>query len=345
MSNIRVLVVDDSAVVRKTLSRLIDSEPDMEVIGTAPNPYIARDKLVKLKPDVMTLDIEMPKMDGITFLNKVMHYFPIPTIIVSSVTKQGCATSMKALELGAVSVIPKPSEAYSIDSIEHLLINNIRAASRVTVKKLKIESKKETLKPFHITTTDKIIAIGASTGGTEAVRSVLEMLPSNTPGILVVQHMPKGFTKAFAERLDLSCKFKVKEAEDGEIFRQNTAYIAPGDYHLLLKRSGGHYVVRIKKGPLVWYQRPAVDVLFKSVALSAGQNAVGVILTGMGQDGAKGLSLMKEHGAVTISQDEKSCVVYGMPKAAFETGAVDYVETLDLIAKKIQDVIQKKENI
>jgi two-component system chemotaxis response regulator CheB len=339
MNKIRVLVVDDSAIVRKTLSRLIDSEPDMEVVGTAPNPYIARDKLVKLKPDVMTLDIEMPKMDGITFLNKVMHYFPVPTIIVSSVTSKGCSTSMKALELGAVSVIPKPSESYSIDSIEHILINNIRAAQKVKVKKLKGEQKKDTVKPFHITTTDKIIAIGASTGGTEAVRTVLEMLPANSPGILIVQHMPKGFTKAFAERLDTLCKFKVKEAEDGEIFRQNTAYIAPGDYHLLLKRSGGQYVIRIKKGPLVWYQRPAVDVLFKSVALAAGQNAVSVILTGMGQDGAKGLAMMKEHGAVTIAQDEKSCVVYGMPKAAFETGAVDFVESLDNIAKKIHEVL------
>ena len=347
---IKVMVVDDSAVVRKVLTQLIDAEPDMEVCGTAPDPYSARDKLVALKPDVMTLDIEMPRMDGITFLKKVMQHFPIPTIIVSSVTKQGCETSMKALEIGAVNVIPKPSEAYSIESIEPQLLQAIRAAALARISKTPASSADtakstavpEAAKISSITTTNKIIAIGSSTGGTEALKEVLLRMPSNSPGMVCVQHMPAGFTKAFADRLNNSCPVEVREAKDGDSVQTGLALIAPGDFHMVLRRDGARYVVRLKKGPQVWHQRPAVDVLFKSVAEYAGNNVCGVILTGMGKDGAKGFELMKAAGSINIAQDEKTCVVYGMPKAAFETGCVDYVVPLLDIPNKIVEVVTKK---
>ncbi len=341
LKKIRVLVVDDSAVVRKVLSRIVNNEEDMEVVGTAPNPYSARDKLVELKPDVMTLDIEMPKMDGLTFLHKVMHYFPTPTIIVSSVTKNGCETSMKALEIGAVSVVPKPSEAYSIDSIESLLIQSIRSASLARVKKIELRSVQTQIKPFTITTTNKIIAIGASTGGTEAIKDVLMRLPANSPGIVMVQHMPPGFTSAYANRLNELCKIEVREAKDGDVVLPGIALLAPGDYHLLLKREGGRYFVRVKTGPQVWHQRPAVDVLFKSVAENAGKNAIGVLLTGMGKDGAMGMSLMREAGSINIAQDEKSCVVFGMPKSAIEMKVIDYIEDLVNIPDRIMMILNK----
>ena len=335
---IKVLIVDDSAVVRKVLSSLINSEPDMEVVGTAPDPYSGRDKLVSLRPDVMTLDIEMPRMDGLTFLKKVMAHFPVPTIIVSSVTKQGCQTSLKALEIGAVNVVPKPSEAYSIESIEPQLLQAIRAAALARISPSReipkadtnVQATKSVIS--SIATTNKIIAIGSSTGGTEALKDVIYNLPANTPGTLVVQHMPAGFTSAFASRLNESAQMEVREAKDGDAVLPGLVLIAPGDFHMVLRRDGARYIVRIKKGPQVWYQRPAVDVLFKSVAEFAGNNAVGVILTGMGKDGAQGVRLMKDAGSINISQDEKTCVVYGMPKAAFETGAIDYVEPLYNIA-------------
>jgi two-component system chemotaxis response regulator CheB len=343
MKKIRVLIVDDSAVVRKVLSQIVNNEIDMEVVGTAPNPYLARDKLVQLKPDVMTLDIEMPKMDGLTFLKKVMHYFPIPTIIVSSVTKQGCETSMKALELGAVNVIPKPSEAYSIESIEKILIDSIRSASFARIRtaaKPQIVSKEESdIKLLNFNTTNKIIAIGASTGGTEAIKEVLTRLPANSPGIVMVQHMPPVFTAAYAERLNNICKIRVKEAKDGDPVLPGIALLAPGDFHMLLRRDGTRYIVRIKTGPQVWHQRPAVDVLFKSVAENAGKNALGVLLTGMGKDGAQGMLMMKEAGSVNIVQDEKSSVVFGMPKAAIEIGAADYIENLFDIPAKVINLI------
>lgn len=343
MKKIRVLIVDDSAVVRKVLSQIVNNETDMEVVGTAPNPYLARDKLVQLKPDVMTLDIEMPKMDGLTFLKKVMHYFPIPTIIVSSVTKNGCETSMKALEIGAVNVIPKPSEAYSIESIEKILVDSIRSASYARLKTPKVNSndliERSISKPISITTTNKIIAIGASTGGTEAIKEVLTRLPANTPGIVMVQHMPPVFTSAFAERLNSICKIEVREAQDGDAVIPGIALLAPGDFHMLLRRDGARYIVRIKSGPQVWHQRPAVDVLFKSVAEHAGKNALGVLLTGMGKDGAQGLQLMRDAGSTNIVQDEKSSVVFGMPKAAIELGVADYIENLFDIPDKIISLI------
>ena len=347
----KVLIVDDSAVVRKVLSSLINAEPDMEVVGTAPDPYSARDKLVELKPDVMTLDIEMPRMDGLTFLKKVMAHFPIPTIIVSSVTRQGCDTSMKALELGAVSVVPKPSEAYSIESIEPQLIQAVRAAAMARVNTKPIPKTEQHSTDTHqisknvissIATTNKLIVIGSSTGGTEALKDVIYKFPPNTPGVLVVQHMPAGFTQAFANRLNESAQIEVREAKDGDSIIPGLCLIAPGDFHMVLRRDGARYLVRIKKGPQVWYQRPAVDVLFKSVAEFAGHNAVGCILTGMGKDGAQGVRLLKDAGCINIAQDEKTSVVYGMPKAAFETGAIDYVEPLGNIANRIIEVVNKR---
>lgn len=340
MKPIRVLIVDDSAVVRRTLRRLVEGENGLEVIATAPDPYVARDLLVKHRPDVMTLDIEMPRMDGLTFLSKVMHHFPIPTVIVSSVTKKGCATSMKALELGAVEVIPKPSEAYSIESIETQLLHAIRSAARARIHKLKLNTKPA--KRISITTTNKILAIGASTGGTEAIKEVIKRLPSNSPGTVIVQHMPPGFTTAFSERLNGLSDMEVREAKDGDAVLPGVALLAPGDFHMVLRRDGARYFVRVKKGPRVQHQRPAVDVLFRSVAEFAGRNALGVVLTGMGKDGAEGLKLMHDAGAETITQDEESCVVYGMPKAAYDIGASDYVEPLTQVADRIQDLLTRK---
>jgi len=346
---IKVLIVDDSAVVRRVLSQLITAEPDMEVVATAPDPYSARDKLVSLKPDVMTLDIEMPRMDGLTFLKKVMQHFPIPTIIVSSVTKQGCETSMRALDIGAVNVIPKPSEAYSIEAIEPQLIQAIRGAALARISRPTYDPMATAVVPkaephliTNILTTNKIIAIGSSTGGTEALKEVLNRMPGNSPGIVCVQHMPAGFTKAFSERLNSTSALEVREAKDGDSVQTGVALIAPGDFHMVLRRDGARYLVRLKKGPQVWHQRPAVDVLFKSVAEFGGANTVGVILTGMGKDGAAGCRLMKDAGSINIAQDEKTSVVYGMPKAAFETGAIDYVLPLFDIAGKIVEVVNKK---
>ena len=349
---IKVLIVDDSAVVRKVLSQLVEHEPDMEVVGTAQDPYVARDKLVSLKPDVMTLDIEMPRMDGLTFLKKVMAHFPVPTIIVSSVTKQGCETSLRALEIGAVSVVPKPSEAYSIESIEGQLLHAIRSAATVRMSSTKPQPMPKAndgtpTQPTKtiissITTTNKIIAIGSSTGGTEALKDVIYKFPPNTPGTVVVQHMPAGFTAAFAQRLNQSAQMEVREARDGDSVTPGLVLIAPGDFHMVLRRDGARYLVRLKRGPQVWYQRPAVDVLFKSVAEFAGANAVGCILTGMGKDGAAGVRLMKDAGSINVAQDEKTSVVYGMPKAAFETGAIDYVEPLNHIADRIIEIVNKR---
>lgn len=340
MANIiRVLIVDDSAVVRKVLSEIINREPDMEVVATAPDPYSARDKLVLLKPDVMTLDIEMPRMDGISFLRRVMHYFPVPTIIVSSVTSAGCAVSMKALELGAVNVIPKPNDAFSVHSIEEVLIDSIRSAAKVKLNNIISKERSETVKGLRedtqIVTTNKIIAIGASTGGTEAIKDVLCKLPIDTPAILIVQHMPAAFTAAFADRLNALSKITVKEAKDGDSVLPGIALLAPGDFHMVVKREGGRYIVRLKKGPFVWHQRPAVDVLFHSVAENAGLNSVGILLTGMGKDGASGMLAMRRNGAKTIAQSEESCVVFGMPKAAIDVQAVEYVEHLSNIPDRL----------
>jgi len=345
---IRVIVVDDSAVVRKVFREQLSKERDIEVIATAPDPYVARDKIVILKPDVITLDIEMPRMDGITFLKKLMRYFPIPVIIVSSLTTKGSTLALQALSLGALEVISKPSAAYSVGDMSIQLAEKIRAVNGVKVMPVSLD--KPGLGPQVLieskslaATTNKLIAIGASTGGTEAIKKVLTRLPQNTPGIVVVQHMPARFTTSFAGRLDELCQMAVKEARDGDTVTNGQVLIAPGNYHTLLKRSGARYYVNVKKGPLVHHQRPAADVLFKSVADYAGANALGIILTGMGKDGAAGLVSMKKQGAVNIAQDENSCVVFGMPKEAIKLGAVDHVLDINSIAQKAISILNKKE--
>jgi two-component system chemotaxis response regulator CheB len=328
---IRVLIVDDSAVVRQILQKELARDNQIEVVGTAPDPYVARNRIVELKPDVVTLDIEMPRMDGITFLRKLMHHYPLPVIVISSLTRQGGELALEALEAGAVEVMCKPGTAYSVGDMSIELIDKIKAAARVNVsaRKLTITPSTRPGAPLAMTqTTNKILAIGASTGGTEALASVLAALPADAPGTVIVQHMPEHFTRSFAQRLDSLSAMSVKEAEDGDSVVPGRALLAPGNYHMLLRRSGARYYVQVKSGPLVGRHRPSVDVLFKSVARFAGKNAVGVIMTGMGGDGAEGLLMMREQGAGTIAQDEASCVVYGMPKVAVDKGAVAHVASL-----------------
>ena len=344
MSKIRVLVVDDSAVVRRVFSDELSRERDIEVVGAAPDPYVARDMIVRLKPDVITLDIEMPRMDGITFLRKLMKYFPLPVIIVSSLTTEGGVLAMEAMDIGAVDVISKPGTAYSVGDMSVQLAEKIRGASRVNMvqRAQDAQGRAATAAPRQLSltrSTNKIIAIGASTGGTEAIKEVLMKFPPTTPGIVIVQHMPAKFTTSFAQRLDSLCQIRVKEAEDGDAIVPGTALLAPGNFHMVMRRSGARYYVNVKTGPLVCHQRPAADVLFNSVAAYGGANAVGVLLTGMGKDGAQGLLKMKEAGAKTIAQDEKSCVVFGMPKAAIELGAADKVVPLQDVSQAIFDML------
>lgn len=345
-TDIRVLIVDDSAVVRKVFSNELSRERGIKVIGTAPDPYVARDKIVKLRPDVITLDIEMPRMDGITFLKKLMKYYPLPIIIVSSLTPKGGKMALEALASGALEVISKPSAAYSVGDMSVQLADKIRAVARVNVKeRLNPVHRSDPVKPVTLSraltaSTNKIIAIGASTGGTEAIKTVLTPMPPNSPGIVIVQHMPAQFTTSFAERLDSLSEIHVKEAKDGDSVVNGQALLAPGNFHMLLKRSGARYYVQVKKGPLVHHQRPAADVLFRSVANYAGANAVGIILTGMGSDGAAGLLEMKKAGARTVAQDEKSCVVFGMPKEAIKLGAADKVVSLGDVTRTALKMIE-----
>lgn len=340
-NKIKVLVVDDSAVVRKVFKEELSKERDIEVVGTAPDPYVARDKIVNLKPDVVTLDIEMPRMDGLTFLRKLMAYYPLPVIIVSSLTREGSKLAMDALSLGALEVISKPSGAYSVGEMSLQLADKIRAVASVRVKTKKDGQENVQEKPIQamLKTTNKMIAIGASTGGTEALKVVLTAMPPNAPGILVVQHMPAQFTASFAERLNELCALTVREAGDGDSLVNGLALIAPGNFHMLLRRSGARYYVEVKKGPMVHHQRPSVDVLLHSVAGQAGSNAVGAVLTGMGADGAAGLLKMREAGARTVAQDEKSCVVFGMPREAMRLGAAEKVVPLDRMAKSLLDLV------
>jgi two-component system chemotaxis response regulator CheB len=338
LNKIRVLIVDDSAIVRKIFSEELSRYPDIEVIGTAPDPFVARDKIVSLKPDVITLDIEMPRMDGITFLKKLMRYYPLPTIVVSSLTTKGGKLTLEAMDSGAVDVIAKPGAAYTVGDMSAQLAEKIRAAARVRIVKNEgrvIDSAKQQPMKALAQTSNKVIAVGASTGGTEALKALLVQMPPNSPGMVIVQHMPANFTTAFAERLNGICQISVREAKDGDRLSNGLALIAPGNFHMLLRRSGAVYYVEVKTGPMVHHQRPAVDVLFKSTAQYAGANAIGVILTGMGADGAAGLLEMKKAGAGTVAQDENSCVVFGMPKEAIKIGAVDKVLPLDQIAAQI----------
>lgn len=335
--SIKVLVVDDSAVVRQTLERELIKNGDISVVGTAQDPYIARDKIVQLKPDVITLDIEMPRMDGITFLKKLMHHYPLPVIVVSSLAQKGSELALEALDSGAVEVMAKPGAAYSVGDMAIELAEKIRAAyaakDRVRVepkKEIKIERHKPLLK-----TTQKVVVIGASTGGTKAIENVITRYPTNAPGTVIVQHMPAGFTKSFADRLNQMAEVDVREAVDGDSILPGVVLVAPGNMHTLVKRSGANYFVEVKDGPLVERHRPSVEVLFNSASQSLGPNGIGVMLTGMGRDGSKAMRKFKDSGAKTIAQDEASCVVYGMPKAAVEEGAIDQVMHLDKIADAI----------
>lgn len=351
IKKIKVLVVDDSAVVRQTMAELLSSDPDIEVIATAPDPFVAAEKIEKEIPDVITLDVEMPKMDGVTFLQKIMSQHPIPVVICSSLTASGSETALKALESGAVELITKPkigTKQFLEESRIHIC-DVVKAAAHVNVKRRaawqEVQPKldadviiaKNTSKAMA-ETTEKVVVVGASTGGTEALKAFLEMMPADSPGIAIVQHMPENFTKAFAKRLNDLCKISVKEAEDGDTVIRGRALIAPGNYHMLLKRSGAKYYVEIKDGPLVNRHRPAVDVLFRSAARYAGKNAVGVIMTGMGDDGAKGMLELKSAGAVNIAQDEKTCVVFGMPNEAIKLGGVSKIVPLQNIASAVMSL-------
>lgn len=347
---IRVLVVDDSAVVRQSLTSILESDPQIEVMGTAADPLIAVKKIMKEVPDVITLDIEMPRMDGLTFLRKIMSQHPIPVVVISSLTSQGTEVAMKALEYGASEIIGKPAmnAAQFFNESKIMLCDAVKAASQAKLSRLKIVSTPtvEFVKPKYsadiilekaslksrIVDTEKIIVLGASTGGTEAIRLLLRNLPSRMPGIAIVQHMPEGFTKSFANSLNANSELEVKEAEDGDRLYQGRVLIAPGNHHMLLKRTGKEYSVEVKEGPLVNRHRPSVDVLFRSAARYAGQNATGVLLTGMGADGAKGLLELKEAGANTIAQDQQTSVVFGMPKEAIKLGAADEILGIDAIA-------------
>lgn len=350
MKKIKVLIVDDSAIVRTALVEIFNSDPGIEVMGTASDPYIAAKKIQMEVPDVISLDIEMPRMDGLTFLKKLMAQHPIPVVVISSLTEKGTQTAIKALEYGAVEIMLKPqfSSRQTIEESKIKLCDIIKAAALSKLKR-KIAPKPITVQPklsadavipivksYSLPkTSDIVVSVGASTGGTEALRVFLEAMPVDAPGIVIVQHMPEHFTKSFADRLNDLCKINVKEAEDGDAVLQGRALIAPGNKHTLLRRSGARYYVEVKDGPLVNRHRPSVDVLFRSTALYAGSNSIGVIMTGMGDDGAKGLLEMKEAGAKTIAQDEKSCIVFGMPKEAIKLGASDIVLPLEQIANHV----------
>lgn len=385
MGKIRVLVVDDSAIVRDVLSQAIKEAGDMELVGTAPDPFVARDKIVQLKPDVITLDIEMPRMDGLTFLERLMHYFPLPVIIVSSVTTHDPYAAIKALQLGAFDVVNKPGGSITIEEVKEEVLQKIRAAYeereqfinkiRPVVARPLHDRSRHPSPPYsfppqdiaqktklpdsspvagkgpessvgtagipsrshltQITTTDKVIAIGASTGGTVALESIFRQLPSHLPPLLVVQHMPANFTRQFAQRLNEISPLQVKEAEDEELIEAGTAYIAPGGYHMEVRRKGASLFIHLNQKERVHYQRPAVDPLFYSVAQEVGKNALGILLTGMGRDGAAGLLAMKEAGARTLAQDEASSIVWGMPRAAVELGAAHKVLDLTAIPQEI----------
>jgi two-component system chemotaxis response regulator CheB len=335
-SKIKVLVVDDSAIVRKVLTDALSSEPDIEIVGTAPDPFVARDKILSLNPDVLTLDIEMPRMDGVTFLKKLMYYHPMPVIVISSLGVASGHVAMEALEAGAIDVLAKPGGPQSVGELRLSLASKIRAAK---VARLRTPASKEstltpppsrllTEQPFPVSS---VIAIGASTGGTEAIQRVLVDLPENCPGMVITQHIPAVFSRSFANRLNELCAIRVREANNGDRVEPGLALVAPGNLHMLLRRSPTGYRVEIKDGPLVCFQRPAVDVLFHSVAQAAGPNATAAILTGMGSDGALGMLALKKAGARTIAQDEASCVVFGMPKEAIRHGAIDRVLPLSAI--------------
>ena len=350
MEKIKVLIVDDSALVRQALTEILSSDPQIEVIGAAPDPFVAAQRMRECIPDVITLDVEMPRMDGITFLQKVMSQHPIPVVMCSTLTEAGSETAMKALEYGAIDIIVKPKMGTKvfIEESRVSICDTVKAAAMSRGRQRLVHQPREVAPKLTadviiekapskamVQTTEKVVVVGASTGGTEALRVFLEMLPEDAPGIVIVQHMPEHFTAAFAKRLDSICRVTVKEAADNDSVVRGRALIAPGNHHALLKRSGARYFVEIKDGPLVSRHRPSVDVLFRSAARYAGRNAVGVIMTGMGDDGARGMREMYEAGSYTIAQDEASCVVFGMPNEAIKSGGVHKVMPLPRIADEV----------
>jgi two-component system, chemotaxis family, protein-glutamate methylesterase/glutaminase len=342
LSTIRVLIVDDSAVVRQILTRQLSQDKSIEVVGTAPDPFIARDKIIALEPDVLTLDVEMPRMDGITFLRKLMKSHPMPVIILSSLTPEGSRTAVEALEAGAVEVMSKPGASYTVAQACAELIAKIKIAATANIsRRAAVVDYTPVTRLNMVETTNKILAIGASTGGVQALTRVLSALPANAPGTVVVQHMPANFTKSFAERLNSICAVHVKEAQNNDGVIPGQVLIAPGGYHMLLHRSGANYYVVIKDGLPVCHQKPSVEVLFNSVAKYAAANAVGAILTGMGNDGAQGLLAMRNAGAHTVAQDEASCIVFGMPKEAIKVGAAEKIVHLDDVAKTMIEMVRR----
>lgn len=344
-AKIKVLVVDDSAIVRRILSDAISSQPDMEVVGTAPDPYVARDKILALKPDVLTLDIEMPRMDGLTFLRRLMKHHPIPTIIISSLGRASCQASLDALQFGAVDVMAKPNGPYSVGDLKHSIASRIRgaAASRMhppaACEAMAEEDSVGRPSGMHFHS-EAVIAIGASTGGTVAITGLLSRFPADMPGTVITQHIPAGFSLSFANRLNSLCAMEVREAKDGDSVRRGLVLIAPGDFHMLVRRNRSTYSVELQQGPPVAYQRPSVDVMFASVAQVTGRHAVGVLLTGMGTDGAKGMQSMHRAGGNTIAQDEATCVVYGMPREAVRLEAVTTIAPLHRIFNEIVAALQ-----
>ncbi len=348
-AKIKVLVVDDSAVIRKLLSKIISSCPDMELVGAAPDPFVAREMIVQHKPDVMTLDVEMPKMDGISFLERVMQHLPIRTLIISSLAKEGSETALRALEVGAIDVVEKPSldVTKSLEAMTESIASKIRMAARARVQKIApIANRPQHQSKLSATamakTTHQLLAIASSTGGTEALKVVLAGLPADLPGTVIVQHMPAGFTKTYSDSLNAKFPFEVKEAEDGDKVVPGRVLVAPGNFHMEIVRNGAFYHIKLHQQPLLHGVRPAADFLMKSVAKYVGGNAIGVVLTGMGKDGAEGLLEMKKAGAFTISQSERTCVVYGMPHAAEQIGAVDKVMDLDQISMELCQQFQKR---
>lgn len=358
MSKIGVLVIDDSALIRKLLTEILNKDPQIEVLDTAADPLIAREKIKKLNPDVLTLDVEMPRMDGITFLRNLMRLRPMPVVMVSTMTEQGAEVTLEALELGAVDYVTKPKidVVESMDDYAVELIEKVKIASKARVRSIEDRIKTDKVEPklsadaiiekkeggkSHLKTTEKIIAIGASTGGTEAIREVLEHMPAGSPGIVITQHIPVAFSRSFANRMNSISALTVVEASDGDQVIPGHAFIAPGDRHLMVERSGARYYCRLNDGPPVNRHIPSVDVLFRSVAQNVGPNAIGVMLTGMGADGAEGMLEMKNNGATNIAQDEKTSVVWGMPGEAVKIGAVDKELPLEQIAGKLITLARK----
>lgn len=343
---IKVLIVDDSALVRSLLSEIVRKAPGFTLVGAAPDAFVARDMVKEFAPDVITLDIEMPRMDGLSFLEKLMTARPTPVVMISTLTEAGADATLQALELGAVDFVPKPKLgiAEGLREYSELILEKLEAAARVKVRALKKSPAREASKAgekvsaSRLQSTEKIIAIGASTGGTEAIKEVLLQLPAAVPGIVMTQHMPAGFTQTFAERLNKLTKLHVSEAKGGERILPGHAYLAPGGFHLRVTRSGADYIIKLSDAEPVHRHRPAVDVMMESVAIAGGKNVIGVLLTGMGKDGAKGMLDIRDHGGFTFAQDENSCVVYGMPKEAVHVGGVDKVVELS----KMGDAILEK---